>query len=595
MATGNSPILQSIEQSAGGSKWLELISKTFQDTSATDAFMRLGTLTLDEIRLDPIYPIVKPDDDPDNAFFRQEMPWRTLSRVEHPDIKEANQQLLQDLEQGADGTIIVHKGAGSGHGFGIDIDTQEKLQALLEGVFVDATHLRFEGFKTSQLSLWLSFCESRNYDPQNLSVSFGLQPGLKDRPTDFSQLPDASSSNACWFTADGAHWHNSGASAAQELGLVLAQMVDFLRQDSNSQFDLSAAARMIDVKLSCDADQFETLSKFRAMRALWAQVLASCELENVPLSIHAETSWRMMSRRDPWTNILRTTLASFSAALGGADSIAVLPHTQALGLPDPFARRIARNTSLILQEESHLNRVVDPAAGAGLFDSFSNALAEEAWNIFQDIEASRGWAKAFASGTPQELFAKTKIVRQDKIAKRKTVSLGNSHFSKLDEKPVAVLMELPLETNPSAGFVYMRDGLPFEQLAARADMLALNQRPAVALICLGDPKNYKARESFAADFFASAGLHCVSHVVKEPSDLDDFIADETPIACLCGSDDTYAASANDLLTQLKSQGARHCLVAGRENYASADGNIYLGVNAVEALDTILTVFEGANQ
>src|SRR5208282_5869991 len=128
---------------------------------------------------------------------------------------------------------------------------------------------------------------------------------------------------------------------------------------------LDDARKMIDFRLAADADEFLTLAKFRALRRLWAGIEHACGVEAAPLRLHGETAWRMMTRRDPWVNLLRSTVAVFSAGLGGADSICVLPFTQALGLPDAFARRLARNTQLVLLEESNLGKVADPAAGSG--------------------------------------------------------------------------------------------------------------------------------------------------------------------------------------------------------------------------------------
>ena len=137
-----------------------------------------------------------------------------------------------------------------------------------------------------------------------------------------------------------------------------------------------------------------TVAKFRALRRLWARVEQACGLAPKPIRLHAETAWRMTTRRDPWVNMLRTTVATFSAGLGGADSITVLPFTAALGLPDAFARRVARNTHLILIEEANLARVADPASGSGGFEALTDASGEKAWGLFQAIERDGGHRRA---------------------------------------------------------------------------------------------------------------------------------------------------------------------------------------------------------
>lgn len=588
MATNKSPVLQSILQSPSGVEWLELLSKTMREASGMDAFEKLGSLTLDDIRLDPIYPLRNSGTHNGTSPFRAEAAWKTISRIDMPDPKAANKQLLEDLEQGADGAVIVLKDAPSAFGFGVELRGPTFFDALLENVFVDATHLRFEGLQAKHIDAWHVFCENRNYVPNTLSASLGINDFLPRADETEVALP-IKYATSC-FTADGAQWHNRGASAAQELGFTLSQLVAYLR------LSLNAGLSGVDAKLSCDADQFETLSKCRAMRQLWSRVLEVSDIDDAPLTLHAETSWRMMSRRDPWTNILRSTIASFSAGLGGVDSIAILPHTQALGLPDAFARRVARNTSLVLQEESHLNHVVDPAAGAGLFDSFSSELAEKAWQIFQGLEAAGGWSEALSKKIPRDLTAQSRELRLDQIKKRKTVSLGNSHFPKLDEKPVDVLSKRSLEKSIDVQTpTYMRDGLPFEQLAERAMALGADRSPKVALVCIGHSKGYKSRESFASDFFAAAGMACVSHEVLTGEGASKIDIKSKQIICLCGSDEDYASAATTLLSQLKSDGAQYLLVAGRGDFVEADTHIFLGSNAYETLENTLTILEGATQ
>ena len=140
---------------------------------------------------------------------------------------------------------------------------------------------------------------------------------------------------------------------------------------------------MIYARLSADADQFLTMAKFRALRLLWARIEQGCGLTPKPLFIAAETAWRMLTQRDPYVNMLRATMATFSAGLGGADSITVLPHTLALGLPDAFARRAARNTQLVLLEESNLAKVADPAAGSGGIEALTQSFARRRGRCFR--------------------------------------------------------------------------------------------------------------------------------------------------------------------------------------------------------------------
>ena len=190
--------------------------------------------------------------------------------------------------------------------------------------------------------------------------------------------------------ADGRPYHEAGAGEAQELGCVIATGVEYLRLLEADGLSLEDARSEIAFLLAVDADEFLSLAKFRALRLLWAHVELACGLTPKPLRLHAETAFRMMTKYDPFVNILRTAMGVFCAGVGSADAITVLPFTLALGLPDDFARRIARNTQLILIHEAKLAKVADPAAGAGSFEALTEELCKRAWSLFQDFEAHGG-------------------------------------------------------------------------------------------------------------------------------------------------------------------------------------------------------------
>jgi methylmalonyl-CoA mutase len=239
------------------------------------------------------------------------------------------------------------------------------------------------------------------------------------------------------FRADGRPFHEAGASEAQELAAVLAAAVAYLRALEAGGHDLGRARDSLSFLLVADADEFLTVAKLRAFRRLWARVEMACGLGPKPARLHAETAWRMTTRHDPHVNLLRGTLAAFSAGIGGADGITVLPFTAALGLADGFARRLARNTQLILLEEAHLWRVSDPVAGAGAFEALTDALAERAWTLFQDIESEGGVAASLEAGSLQGRMAAARAGRERDIARRKSPITGTSEFPNLEEEPVA--------------------------------------------------------------------------------------------------------------------------------------------------------------
>ena len=243
--------------------------------------------------------------------------------------------------------------------------------------------------------------------------------------------------------ADARVIHNAGGSEAQELAFAIACAVDYLRALEASGVALDVARGMIYFRMSADADEFLTIAKFRALRKLWARVEAACGLTPKPAYVAAETAWRMMTQRDPYVNMLRITIAVAAAGLGGADSIVALPHTAALGLPDAFARRVARNTQLILLEESNLAKVADPAAGSGAIEDLTAKLCAAAWSKFQEIDAAGGAWTALEHGLVQRNVAAVRAERQKSAARRKDALTGSSDFPNLHEKPAAVLHVAP--------------------------------------------------------------------------------------------------------------------------------------------------------
>ena len=322
---------------------------------------RLASRTADGIHLEPLYQqVMAPRSD------RVEYgPWYILQRVDHADASRANQQALDDLQNGATGLAIVR-----------DFDAR-----MLQGVALHAVHIRLES-GPALARAFASHVAKQPIDPARLHVSFGLKDtGLvKDLQSQGFTGP--------YLEADGRVFHDRGATEAEELAAVLSELVRALRQNVSTSATLAA-----------NQDIFLTLSKFRALRLLWARVLEARGMPQQALQLHGETSWRMMATLDPHTNLLRATTAVFGAGLGGVDSMTVLPFSIRQGVPNAFARRMARNTQLVLQEESQLWRVADAASGSGYVESLTAALCEKAWGLFQDIERT-GQLPAFDASNP---------------------------------------------------------------------------------------------------------------------------------------------------------------------------------------------------
>ena len=372
--------------------------------------------------------------------------------------------------------------------------------------------------------------------------------------------------------------HDAGGSEVQELAFVLAAGVAYLRALESAGVALEAAQGMIYARLAADADQFLTMAKFRALRLLWARVEQACGLAPKPIFIAADTAWRMLTQRDAYVNMLRATMATFSAGLAGANAIAVLPHTLALGLPDPFARRVARNTQLVLLEESNLAKVSDPAAGSGGIETLTRQLCEAAWSLFQEIEKAGGLFAALEQNLIQRKVAATRAAREADIARRKTVLTGASEFPNLGEAHVAVLDAKPVVLAPygEAKFKFdalmpMRLAAPFERLRDKSDEIlkARGARPKVFLANLGTAADFTARAAFAKSFFETGGIEAIEFSRTSPHGRDEatsppaFKSSGAGLACLCSSDKVYAEKAIAAAKALQAAGAKHIYLAGR--------------------------------
>lgn len=552
-------------------------------------FEKLVGKTYDGLRIDPIYERAR------NAMTiparTAGSPWQIMQRVDHPDAAIANAQALHDLENGATGLTIVFAGANGARGFGLP-PTKEALARVLDGVYLDAgIGIEFEiGPQSRDMGQHLAeLLAARKIPPSAVSVRFGLDPigggGVRgsshgswdsiakvfgDKIAKLAKL----GFRGPFAPADGRVIHDAGGSEAQELAYVLAVGVTYLRALEAAGIALDDARRMIYARLSADADQFLTMAKFRALRLLWARVEQSCELTSQPLFIAADTAWRMLTQRDPDVNMLRATIAAFSAGLGGANSINVLPHTLALGLPDAFARRVARNTQLVLLEESNLDKVSDPAAGSGGIETLTRQLCEAAWAQFQNIESAGGPFAALERNIIQTKVAAVRDARDVNIAKRKDVLTGASEFPNLHEKTPAVLDAKPVTALSPEEIVIRFDALapirlaaPFETLRDLSDRLlkTSGKRPAIFLANLGTAADFTARATFAKSFFETGGIEAIdTEGFSDPAALAAaFKSSGAALVCLCSSDKVYAVGAEAAARALHDAGAKHIYLAGR--------------------------------
>jgi methylmalonyl-CoA mutase len=579
-------------------------------------FGKLVSKTYDGVKIDPIYPRARGA--APIVGRAAAAPWQIMQRIDHPDADAANAQALHDLENGANGLTLVFASANGAYGFGME-PSAEAIEKVLDGIFIDAgisIELQI-GPQSRMAAIHVAeYIKRKGLSPAACDIRFGLDPigacavwgsspyaWTEIAPTITGGIKGLASLGfkGPFTPADGRVIHDAGGSEVQELAFVLATGVAYLRAMESAGIALEDAQGMIYARLSADADQFLTMAKFRALRLLWARIEAASGLAPKPLFVAADTAWRMLTQRDPYVNMLRATMATFSAGLGGADSINVLPHTLALGLPDPFARRAARNTQLVLLEESNLAKVSDPAAGSGGIETLTRELCEAAWPLFQEIEKAGGVFAALEQNLIQRKVAATRAVREANIARRKEVLTGASEFPNLHEAQVAVLDAKPVVLAAYGEAKYKFDALPpmrlaapFEALRNKSDdiLRRTGARPKVFLANLGTPADFTARATFAKSFFETGGIEAIDTAgFHDPAALATvFKASGAALACVCSSDKVYAAQGTDAARTLQAAGATHIYLAGRPgeleaalHAAGVSDFIFAGGDALGAL------------
>ncbi|WP_370063315.1 methylmalonyl-CoA mutase small subunit [Mycobacterium sp. MAA66] len=481
----------------------------------------------------------------------------------------------------------------------------EQLDRVFEGVFLDLVPVvlhagaDYAAAAEQVLELVQAFDEEQR---SRLSVDFGADPltaALSGTTSGSEQDVVAVAAKSVAFaggvraiTVDGAALHNLGASASLELAGAIAAGVAYLRLLADQGITGADALRQISFRLAASDDQFETIAKLRAVRQLWARV---AEVVGEPGAgaavVHAVTSKAMMSQRDPWVNMLRTTVAAFAAGVGGADTVLVDPFDAVIegGLPGTavsFSRRMARNTQLLLLEESHLGRVLDPSGGSWFVEDLTATLAQEAWKRFQDIE-SRGGFVAGSDHLAAEIAA-VAAVRSDDIAHRRTALTGINEFPNLDE----TALQPPSRTGSLPGV--NRYAAAFEALRDRSDSFLAEhgKRPQAVLLPVGPLAEHNIRTTFASNLLASGGIEAINPGTVDAAGVAAAAAGHHA-AVVCGTDARYGTEASDVVKAARDAGVSHVYLAGPQRAVAdaadqPDDYLTMKIDAVEALSTLLT-------
>ncbi len=579
------------------------------------ALARLRTVTVDDLSIEPIYtlpeggtpplghPGVMPFERGTSVRKGEPVAWDICALYEDPDPKATNAAILTDLERGVTSLWLR-----------LDDDAlaPSDLPKALAGVIADLAGVRVSSRRGQDAAAraLLDYWKSAGKDPATERGNLGLDPyaaavfaGAKPDASGLGEWVRALGEFkiARAITVDVTGYHDAGAADVDELAFAIATGIDYLRALEADGVPVETGYAQILFRVSATADQFLTIARLRALRRLWARV---GEELGVPAQQrgalqHAVSSARMATRDDPWVNMLRGTVAGFAASVGGADIVTVLPFDSAIGLPDDFSRRVARNTQVILAEESNIARVNDPAGGSWYVESLTDQLAVAAWALLGEIETAGGMGAAIESGLVNDRIDRSVQRRDQRLASRKQPITGVSMFPMRDETPHPAT---PRPDAPASALAPRRDAAVFEALRDRSRAAAqAGQAPAVFLAGIGKRRDFGARLTFVENLLLVAGIALPTCESGDAAKHAKAFADSgASVAILCSSPKVYAEKAIEVAKALKDAGAAKVLLAGQLREVGdaditglIDGNVFDGMDVVGFLNTTLDEMEVA--
>ncbi|UQE76868.1 methylmalonyl-CoA mutase family protein [Gordonia sp. PP30] len=540
--------------------------------------------------------------------------WRVTERfgdLPGQSVEGVNETILDAAGSGASGIWLA---VGPAVKYG-------ELGTVLNGVYLDLMPVTLDA-GTEGIAVaheFLKVLADRPAPPQEAPPLLGTTHslGLSPYTAAFSGRPAVPATQAAalaidvpervrTFRVDGTDFAQAGATAAQELGLLVAAAVAHVRDMTTAGLTTEQALGQIGFAVSVSDDQFAAIAKLRALRLMWARVAQVLGVPDAGAALtHAVTDLSMLTQRDPWVNMLRTTVAAFGAGVGGADQVTVLGYDAALptgarSSSPSFSARIARNTQLLLLEESNIGRVLDPAGGSWFVESLTDDLASAGWAVFTDTEAHGGYADALDQGAIARWIGDALALRDEAVAHRSAPVTGVSEFPNLGEAAFAAALadstDLPTAT-PGLARVARR----FEELRDRAD--AQEVRPSVLLLPLGSVAEHNGRTTFVSNLLGAGGIEAINPGPVAVDALDGLVADHgSAIAVLCGTKARYASDGPGVLAAARAAGIGRVLLAGPlsewpDGDDRPDGSLRAGIDAVgtltELLDILTTATAGA--
>lgn len=528
--------------------------------------------------------------------------WLIRQSFAHPDPERTNRDILADLAGGVSAIELVIDPEGKN---GVAIRDARDLDIALADVILEAAPVSLDA---GPHALWAAgLLQAKLKGVAMPGIAFNVDPIgalMRDgaRGVDHYHIARLVAQfrrllpSARILRADARPVHEASGTEAQEIAVALASGIAYLRMIEEHR--IPDADAIFSFAVSVGPDVLIETAKLRALRLCWARVLEASGVaqEKRAAHIHAFSSRRMMTRYDAWTNILRVTTAAFAAGVGGADTITTYPFTDALGLPTPFARRVARNTQHVLLEECRLGHVADPAGGAWFVEKLTRDLAEKSWEIMQEIEAKGGIVAALQAGVVQEKVAAARTARERLIATRRETITGVTDFPLLNAPaPEFVERRLPAGSRQDAGapLAPIRWAEPFETLRAKAEAAGT---PRVFFANMATLVEFGPRAQWARNLFASGGVGSIgaedAHATMEAL-IDAFRETRARVAVIASTDACYADHAENCAQRLKAAGADWVVLAGKpgENEtrwrkAGVDQFVFAGQDALAELRTL---------
>jgi methylmalonyl-CoA mutase len=603
-------------------EWRRLVDKDLKGKPFTSLQSALeGGLTLQPLYSREDAGSVAPPEPPGVApFLRGTQPlglteggWLVCQEYSEPDVAVAAEAIRVDLDRGVSGLWLC-----LGESQGIRVRDASEMERLLAHVPLSKTpvHLESESNPLPAAALLLRAAERQGAPREALRGCLGVDPlgalartgsvqsGLQGLLGEVAQLVTSTRKGSPGLRAllvSTRAYAQAGATSVHELAWAIATGVEYLRGLERVGVSPEDAARSLQFSFSVGSQFFPEIARLRAARLLWSKVVAASggSPEAQAMVLHARTAAATKSRRDPWVNILRATSESFAAVIGGADSITTSPFDEAIGQPDESSRRIARNTQLILRDESSLNRVSDPAGGSYYIESLTRELARAAWTELRRIEALGGMASALEKGDIARVLAETGAARDKAIRTRRLPIVGVSEFPHLDEVPVRRAPRPAEGQETSSVLRPTRLAESFEALRDASDryLAAHGQRPRAFMANLGTVAEHTTRAMWIANALATGGIEPVQHHgFTDAAQAAELLAGSgAQLVVISGPDGLYPEWVPGLTAALKAKGARIVALAGRPGEqesafraAGVDLFIYAGGDLLAILSSLHT-------